>query len=391
MRSIPEPIAFLLTKAHRSTGVLLLRALPIWLLILAAIVMAVPLAAQDSNAPKPEPGHITGTVTDVNDDVFSGATVFLEGPALKSPARSHQTTTDPLNSTILSQGPYRQISAKGFADWNSPAVTLNPGQYVILSGQQAQYRRGRTTVSVNSPVIPPRRSLPSRSRSRSSSVFSAYSPISTSSMITIPRRSQRNSVQARAKVDRSVTILGVVCLPASTRRGTSPTTARVEGLRRTFGAASADGFADIMIGGAILPSLLHQDPRYYYQGTGTKKSRALHALSSPFIFRGDNGKFDSRTTRRWGGDLACGCPRTPTIRRRIAAPGWFSRMSFSAQASACSAVWCKSSSCTSSRPKPKIRTSRGGHGKAAQDAAQAIRMNSNRGSWPPKVGRSLPT
>jgi hypothetical protein len=32
-----------------------------------------------------------------------------------------------------------------------------------------------------------------------------------------------------------------------------------------FGAVSADSFSDIMIGGAILPSLLHQDPRYFYQ------------------------------------------------------------------------------------------------------------------------------
>jgi hypothetical protein len=43
-------------------------------------------------------------------------------------------------------------------------------------------------------------------------------------------------------------------------------------------------------GGAVLPSLLHQDPRYFYEGTGTGKSRALHAISSPFICRGDNGK-----------------------------------------------------------------------------------------------------
>ena len=40
-----------------------------------------------------------------------------------------------------------------------------------------------------------------------------------------------------------------------------------------FGAAYADGVTDIMFGGAILPSLLHQDPRYFYQGTGTVKSR----------------------------------------------------------------------------------------------------------------------
>ena len=56
-----------------------------------------------------------------------------------------------------------------------------------------------------------------------------------------------------------------------------------------------------MIGGAILPSLLHQDPRYYYQGTGSNKSRTLHALSSPFV-RGDNGQLQPNYSSL-GGDL----------------------------------------------------------------------------------------
>jgi hypothetical protein len=54
-------------------------------------------------------------------------------------------------------------------------------------------------------------------------------------------------------------------------------------------------------GGAILPSLLHQDPRYFYQGTN--KSCALHALSSPFICRGDNGPLQPNYSTI-GGDLA---------------------------------------------------------------------------------------
>jgi hypothetical protein len=58
-----------------------------------------------------------------------------------------------------------------------------------------------------------------------------------------------------------------------------------------------------MIGGAILPSLLHQDPRYFYQGTGTNKSRALHALTSPFVCRGDNGQWQPNYSTI-GGDLA---------------------------------------------------------------------------------------
>src|SRR5207245_4332846 len=40
----------------------------------------------------------------------------------------------------------------------------------------------------------------------------------------------------------------------------------------------------------VFASLFHQDPRYFYQGTGTRKSRFFHALSYAFVARGDNGK-----------------------------------------------------------------------------------------------------
>ena len=58
-----------------------------------------------------------------------------------------------------------------------------------------------------------------------------------------------------------------------------------------------------MIGGAILPSLFHQDPRYFYQGTGTTGSRIRHAIFSPFITRGDNGEWQPNYSSL-GGDLA---------------------------------------------------------------------------------------
>ena len=41
-------------------------------------------------------------------------------------------------------------------------------------------------------------------------------------------------------------------------------------------------------GSAILPSLLKQDPRYFYKGTGSMRSRVLYALASPMICKGDN-------------------------------------------------------------------------------------------------------
>src|SRR6185503_15165495 len=71
------------------------------------------------------------------------------------------------------------------------------------------------------------------------------------------------------------------------------------------GSVYADGATDIMFGGAILPALFHQDPRYFYQGTGSTKSRLKHALSAPFICRGDNGRNEINISSL-GGDLISG-------------------------------------------------------------------------------------
>ena len=62
-----------------------------------------------------------------------------------------------------------------------------------------------------------------------------------------------------------------------------------QGYAKRFGATYTDVFTGTFIGGAILPTVLKQDPRYFYKGTGTKKSRLLHALANSVICKGDNG------------------------------------------------------------------------------------------------------
>ncbi len=64
-----------------------------------------------------------------------------------------------------------------------------------------------------------------------------------------------------------------------------------EGYAKRYGAAYANVFAGTMIGSAILPSLLKQDPRYFYRGTGSTKSRLLYALGNAVIAKGDNKKW----------------------------------------------------------------------------------------------------
>ncbi len=64
-----------------------------------------------------------------------------------------------------------------------------------------------------------------------------------------------------------------------------------DGYGKRYGAAYADMAVDTLIGNAILPSLLKQDPRYFYKGTGSTRARMLYAIANSVICKGDN--------RRW--------------------------------------------------------------------------------------------
>jgi hypothetical protein len=77
------------------------------------------------------------------------------------------------------------------------------------------------------------------------------------------------------------------------------------GYGRRYGADLGNLVAGTYLGGAILPSLLHQDPRYFYKGTGSLKSRLLYALSRSVITRGDNGHAQFNTSSIFG-DLSAG-------------------------------------------------------------------------------------
>jgi hypothetical protein len=66
-----------------------------------------------------------------------------------------------------------------------------------------------------------------------------------------------------------------------------------QGYAKRYGAAYADFVAGTYVGGAILPSLLKQDPRYFYKGTGSKRSRILYAIANSVICKGDNGRWQA--------------------------------------------------------------------------------------------------
>jgi hypothetical protein len=62
-----------------------------------------------------------------------------------------------------------------------------------------------------------------------------------------------------------------------------------EGYVKRWASLIADNVSDDLLSHYVFASILHQDPRYFYQGTGTKKARLAHALSSALVARSDNG------------------------------------------------------------------------------------------------------
>ena len=79
-----------------------------------------------------------------------------------------------------------------------------------------------------------------------------------------------------------------------------------QGYGKRFGADFADGAIGTFIGSAILPSLLKQDPRYFYKGTGSKPSRILYAIANLVVCKGDNQHWEPNYSNIFGSLVAGG-------------------------------------------------------------------------------------
>lgn len=78
------------------------------------------------------------------------------------------------------------------------------------------------------------------------------------------------------------------------------------GYGKRYGAAYADAVTGKILSSAVLPMVLHQDPRYFYRGSGTVRSRTIYALTSTIISRGDNGRRQTNYSRLLGSFAAAG-------------------------------------------------------------------------------------
>lgn len=271
------------------------------------LFLAVPAMAQMAGVPGPQTGTISGTVTDADGAIVPGAKVTLIGPGADAPRTIVADGNAAFDFNNLSAGGpyYVTINANGLVPWTSPSITLNPGQVVFLSDVRVRLSGGATSVTVfgsSEQLAVQQVSMEEKQRVLGivPNFYVVYdkdpAPLTTKLKFRLAMKTETDPV----------VFIGAAMLAGMDQAGDTPDFDQgANGFGKRFGANYATGFTNIMIGGAILPSLLHQDPRYFYQGTGTTRSRLIHALSAPFIAKGDNGRWQPNFSSV-GGDLAAG-------------------------------------------------------------------------------------
>ena len=261
--------------------------------------------AQDERPPEMQPGYVVGTVSNANGELVANANVVLTS----SDGQGRRTALTNDNGFFefhdVNPGVSFQITAnaEGLAEWRSPSITITPSQFKILTDIRLRVPTVSTTVEVTqtSEEIATEQ-VKIQEKQRIFGVIPNFYAVYDSN--AAPLTTKLKFRLALKTATDPIAFLGSGFLAGLQQAADTPDYGQgAQGYAKRFSANTADAFTNVMIGGAILPSLLHQDPRYFYQGTGTTESRIRHAVLYPFVCKGDNGKLQPNYSSL-GGDLA---------------------------------------------------------------------------------------
>ncbi len=222
-----------------------------------------------------------------------GAPVTLEADPSKVQRTLLTDDAGFFNFTGLEPGKFGvTITSKGFAPWVGSDIDLPPG------GDCELVRVALKVASVNTDVQVvfsqhdlAEEQLKAEEKQRVLGVFPNFyvSYIWNAAPLT-PK--QKFRLALRTSIDPiTFALSGVIAGIEQWQNYFSGYGQGAQGYAKRFAASYADGFISTMIGGAILPSILHQDPRYFYKGTGSIRSRAFYAISTVVRCKGDNGRW----------------------------------------------------------------------------------------------------
>jgi hypothetical protein len=105
-------------------------------------------------------------------------------------------------------------------------------------------------------------------------------------------------------------IVGLVAGKAQLENDDAPWGQGLKGFGKRYAAAFADQAIGNFMTGAVVPSLIHQDPRYFRKGSGGFVRRTEYALSRIIVTRSDSGQREFNYSEFIGNGLAAGIATT---------------------------------------------------------------------------------
>jgi hypothetical protein len=232
---------------------------------------------------------VSGTVLDVSGASIAGAEVSLmhKGTELHSMLSG---VSGEFNFTKLPAGSYVVIvNAKDFALFTSAEFVVAAEQTYDVPNVSLSVATESTEMTVHPDEFIAAEQIRAAEKQRLVGIIPNFytSYIYDTAPLTVK---QKFAMAARGTFD-PVSMVGVgVGAAIEQAMDTYPAYGQgAEGYAKRFGAKFADGRSSDFLTHAVFPSLFHQDPRYYYQGSSTIKSRLMHAVGSAFITRSDSG------------------------------------------------------------------------------------------------------
>jgi hypothetical protein len=267
-----------------------------------------PAPAAPSSPPAAQPllGTIYGTVVDQQGDLVAGAQVMLAHGDKTPDHRALSGEDGQFTFANVAPGPFQlTVTSEGFTA-QTVSGTLRPGEVDVVPEIALPVAAVVTEVQVGLPTAEiAEEQLKQEEKQRVLRVVPNFyvSYIPNAAPLTSKQKFQLAWRTAIDPVSFGITA-GVAGIQQSENHF-SGYGQGAQGYAKRFGASYGDFVSGTFVGSAILPSLLKQDPRYFYKGTGTKRSRTLYAIANAVICKGDNGRWQANYSSILG-SLAAG-------------------------------------------------------------------------------------
>ncbi|SNT28271.1 Carboxypeptidase regulatory-like domain-containing protein [Granulicella rosea] len=251
-------------------------------------------AASLPQAPEPQgTAIISGSVTDTQQAIIPGAKVTLEDVATKVTRTIESDSTGAFRFESIAPGQYVvHVAAVNFAPWKiRDVIVLHEGENFAMPVVELGVEEINTTVNAITQEDLAEQQITAEMHQRILGVLPNFYVIYEPHAAPLTRK-QKFKLAARVSTD-PLTFMttGITAGIETAQGGFSDYGEGVPGYLKRYGAAYGDRLSSTMLGAALFPSLLHQDPRYFYRGHGRIVTRALYAISTTVICKGDNGKW----------------------------------------------------------------------------------------------------